>query len=406
MATLNYAFKEISCKIVYYGCGLCGKTTNLIHVHKTVPGKFRGELVSLATEQDRTLFFDFLPLDLGEVKGFKTKFQLYTVPGQVYYNATRKLVLRGVDGLVFVVDSQKDRLQENAESFENLRQNLEEYGYHLQLGKQDHEGIPWVLQLNKRDMPQISTQEEILKGLGLEGYGIPVVEAIAVNGGGVKETLKSISGQVIQKLNQGQTGPSIPAAPKADYPAKPAAKPSAAPAADEYDAMDESELSDDALEKAPQAPAKAPAPKAAAPAPPPAEPPAAPAAPPAPTPAAGVSFSQASSALWRGMGTGSGNLSIANAAEENQYQLTGQLSFMGVSSRSFSTRLVLAGTDKTTYEGAETEFLVLESAPGQEGPSLLAWVRNDSMKQLFVRYMGFGGEINVLPAGKKVMPYS
>ncbi|HMZ51623.1 MAG TPA: hypothetical protein PK988_05110, partial [Candidatus Sumerlaeota bacterium] len=99
MATLNYAFKELSCKIVYYGCGLCGKTTNLIHIHKTVPQKFRGDLVSLATEQDRTLFFDFLPLDLGEVKGFKTKFQLYTVPGQVYYNATRKLVLRGVDGL-------------------------------------------------------------------------------------------------------------------------------------------------------------------------------------------------------------------------------------------------------------------------------------------------------------------
>ncbi|MDK2970327.1 MAG: mutual gliding-motility protein MglA [Candidatus Sumerlaeota bacterium] len=408
MATLNYAFKEISCKIVYYGCGLCGKTTNLIHVHKTVPGKFRGELVSLATEQDRTLFFDFLPLDLGEVKGFKTKFQLYTVPGQVYYNATRKLVLRGVDGLVFVVDSQKDRLQENAESFENLRQNLEEYGYHLQLGKDDHEGIPWVLQLNKRDMPQISTQEEILKGLGLEGYGIPVVEAIAVNGGGVKETLKSISGQVIQKLNQGQGGASIPAPAKADSSAKPAAKPAAAPAADEYDAMDESELTDDALEKAPPAPAKAPAAKAApAPAPAAAAPPPAPPAPPAPAPtAAGVSFSQASSALWRGMGTGSGNLSIANAAEEKQYQLTGQLSFLGFSTRTFSTRLILAGTDKAIYEGAETEFLVLESAPGQEGPSLLAWVRNDSMKQLFVRYMGFGGEINVLPAGKKVMPYS
>src|SRR5690606_7342919 len=188
-----YAFKEISCKIVYYGCGLCGKTTNLQHVHKTVPGKFRGELVSLATEQDRTLFFDFLPLDLGEVKGFKTKFQLYTVPGQVYYNATRKLVLRGVDGLVFVVDSQKDRLQENVESFENLRQNLAEYGYHLQESRDDEDGIPWVLQLNKRDMPQISSREEVLNALGLSHANIPTLEAVAVTGGGVKETLKGIS---------------------------------------------------------------------------------------------------------------------------------------------------------------------------------------------------------------------
>ncbi|MCC5874907.1 MAG: GTPase domain-containing protein, partial [Candidatus Sumerlaeia bacterium] len=229
MATLNYAFKELTCKIVYYGCGLCGKTTNLIHIHKTVPQKFRGELVSLATEQDRTLFFDFLPLDLGEVKGFKTKFQLYTVPGQVYYNATRKLVLRGVDGLVFVVDSQKDRLQENIDSLENLKQNLAEYGYHLQAGADDSEGIPWVLQYNKRDMPQVATTEEL--NAALNTYGVPVYDAVAVNGGGVKDTLKGISSLVIRKLNSdtGATAPAAGATPA--KPASPDQRPTLAPQA-------------------------------------------------------------------------------------------------------------------------------------------------------------------------------
>src|SRR5271157_2146174 len=139
MASINYAIREISVKIVYYGSGLCGKTTNLQVIHRKIPNEHRSDMVSLATETDRTLFFDFLPLDLGKIKGFSTKFQLYTVPGQVYYNATRKLVLRGVDGVVFVVDSAPDKLQENIESFKNLEENLAEYGY-------QREEIPIIIQ--------------------------------------------------------------------------------------------------------------------------------------------------------------------------------------------------------------------------------------------------------------------
>ena len=143
MASINYAYKEIISKIVYYGPGLSGKTTNLQYVFSKVPAETRGELISLATDADRTLYFDFLPLNVGTIKGFATKFQLYTVPGQVYYNATRKLVLRGVDGIVFVADSQAEKLDENIESFQNLQDNLAEYGY-------DIDGIPTVIQYNKR----------------------------------------------------------------------------------------------------------------------------------------------------------------------------------------------------------------------------------------------------------------
>lgn len=216
MATINYAFKEISCKIVYYGAGLCGKTTNLQFIHSTVPPKFRGELISLATEQDRTLFFDFLPLDLGEVKGFKTKFQLYTVPGQVYYNATRKLVLRGVDGVVFVVDSQRERLDENIESFKNLKENLKEYGYDL-------ESIPCVIQYNKRDLPNVFTVAELEKLFNIEKA--PSYEGVATTGVGVKETLKAISSLVLKKLS------AEPNEPSSVQPAKEGGKKVAAPTA-------------------------------------------------------------------------------------------------------------------------------------------------------------------------------
>ncbi len=390
MATLNYAFKEISCKIVYYGCGLCGKTTNLIHVHKTVPGKFRGELVSLATEQDRTLFFDFLPLDLGEVKGFKTKFQLYTVPGQVYYNATRKLVLRGVDGLVFVVDSQKDRLQENLESFENLRQNLAEYGYKLQESKDDDEGIPWVLQLNKRDMPQISTDAEVIEALKLPG-GANVVEAVAVNGTGVKETLKSISSLVIQKLNKGGgalagTGrpSSDSSAPKAAAPGPVAAAPAAAPPAAQPTPAPAAQPARPAAVAAAPAPAAAPPPAAAAP--------------------AAIEVTQKCGAVWRGMKTGGGELKLIQIGMTDEYQLTGVLSFVGVSKRSFSKKLVRRGLDARTYEGQEVEFLVFESAGDQDGPPLSVLVQNGEGNAMYFSYSSFWGEVSVLPEGRKVMP--
>ena len=198
MPTINRAFKEISCKIVYYGPGLGGKTTNLQVVHKQIPPKHRGDLVSLATEADRTLFFDFLPLDLGEVKGFKTKFQLYTVPGQVFYNATRKLVLRGVDGVVFVADSQADRLEDSIESLNNLNENLQEYGL-------DIDSIPLVLQYNKRDLPNILSIDELNRAMNPLGKYL-VTEAVAFEGTGVKETLKAISGLVLARLNDVNQG--------------------------------------------------------------------------------------------------------------------------------------------------------------------------------------------------------
>jgi signal recognition particle receptor subunit beta len=190
MVSINYAFREICCKIVYYGPGLSGKTTNLIYIHKKAPPQTKGELISLATDADRTLYFDFLPLDIGKVQGFTTKFQLYTVPGQVYYNATRKLVLRGVDGLIFVADTQAAKMEENIESMHNLVENLEEYGYNL-------DELPMIMQYNKRDLEEVSSIEELERILNPRG--LPHFEAVAVTGIGVFDTLKAISKMVLDK---------------------------------------------------------------------------------------------------------------------------------------------------------------------------------------------------------------
>jgi signal recognition particle receptor subunit beta len=192
MSSINFATREISCKIVYYGPGLSGKTTNLQVIHQKLPQEKRTDMVSLATEGDRTLFFDFLPLNLGDIKGFKTKFQLYTVPGQVYYNSTRKLVLRGVDGVVFVADSQRNRQPENMESLQNLRQNLRDYGMDL-------DELPYVLQYNKRDMDGIYSLDD-LNGQ-MNPKNVPFFPATAHNGKGVVSTLKSISMLVIENFN-------------------------------------------------------------------------------------------------------------------------------------------------------------------------------------------------------------
>jgi signal recognition particle receptor subunit beta len=224
MSMINYASREINCKIVYYGPGLGGKTTNLEHVYGKVQPDTRGKLISLATETERTLFFDFLPVDLGTIRGFKTRFHLYTVPGQVYYNASRKLILKGVDGIVFVGDSQVERMEANQEAMQNLYDNMAEYGYDLT-------SMPFVIQYNKRDLPNAASIREMQAALN-PGWEVseparmrplpdpshpgeqlieqlptgewieraPYLEAVAVNGDGVFETLKAISKLVLKTM--------------------------------------------------------------------------------------------------------------------------------------------------------------------------------------------------------------
>ena len=202
MSLVNYSTREITSKIVYYGPGRSGKTTNLQYVHGQVPEDRRGRMVSLATETDRTLFFDFLPLDLGTISGFQMRFQLYTVPGQVYYDATRKLVLQGADGVVFVADSQRAQREENVESFRNLQVNLLEQGV-------DPRTIPIVLQYNKRDLPDVMSVEEMDDLLNYRD--LPRFEAQALSGTGVFDTLKGISELVLRRLSQ-RFGRSVTAA--------------------------------------------------------------------------------------------------------------------------------------------------------------------------------------------------
>jgi len=224
MSMINYASREINCKLVYYGPGLGGKTTNLEHVYGKVSPQTRGKMISLATETERTLFFDFLPVDLGTIRGFKTRFHLYTVPGQVYYNASRKLILKGVDGIVFVADSQLERMEANIESMQNLYDNMAEYGYDLTK-------IPFVVQYNKRDLPNASSIKDLQAALN-PGWATddpakqkvtpdanfpgeflvqqlptgewveraPALEGVAVQGDGVFETLKAVSKAVLKTL--------------------------------------------------------------------------------------------------------------------------------------------------------------------------------------------------------------
>ena len=223
MSMINYASREINCKLVYYGPGLGGKTTNLEFVFNKVAPNSRGKLISLATETERTLFFDFLPVDLGTIRGFKTRFHLYTVPGQVYYNASRKLILKGVDGVVFVADSQIERMEANIEAMQNLYDNMAQHGYNLTT-------IPFVIQYNKRDLPNAATLRELQSALN-PGWGVedvarqrttpdpyhegenlveqvdgmwmersPYFEACAMSGEGVFDTLKAVSKLVLKSL--------------------------------------------------------------------------------------------------------------------------------------------------------------------------------------------------------------
>jgi signal recognition particle receptor subunit beta len=194
VVVVSYSGKEINAKLVYYGAGLCGKTTNLEAIYEAVPDTSRGKMVSMKTQSDRTLFFDLLPLDLGEIMGFKTRFLLYTVPGQVFYNATRKLVLKGADAIVFVADSEVGKMAENKESLQNLRTNLAEYNISL-------DSIPWVLQFNKRDLPNIYSIEELNAELNPGGQ-VPFFEAVARDGKGVFETFRGISHLLMEKVTK------------------------------------------------------------------------------------------------------------------------------------------------------------------------------------------------------------
>lgn len=318
MVVVSYSGKEINAKLVYYGAGLSGKTTNLESIYEAVPDTSRGKMVSMKTQSDRTLFFDLLPLDLGEIMGFKTRFLLYTVPGQVFYNATRKLVLKGADAIVFVADSEVGKMEENKDSLANLRANLAEYGLSL-------DQTPWVIQYNKRDLPNVYTTDELNAELN-PGGKVPFFEAVAKDGKGVFETFRGISHLLMEKvtkeLRRGPMGsattpsasvrpadpgrptgvhtpPAPPAAPPAhfreaqpfrDTPAAPPAQPVPAVGSANVDYGRELELTDvmPPLGK-PVAPAPAPRP-AAAPepvmaAPRPAPEPARPAARPAPAPA-------------------------------------------------------------------------------------------------------------------------
>ena len=193
MSFINYSSREINCKIVYYGPGLCGKTTNLQHIYSKTNPDLKGKMISLATETERTLFFDFLPLALGQIRGFKTRFHLYTVPGQVFYDASRKLILKGVDGVVMVADSQIERMEANLESLDNLRINLGEQGYDLAK-------VPYVVQYNKRDLPNAAPLDEMRRLLN--PMGVPDFEARATVGTGVFETLKAVAKGVLTDLRR------------------------------------------------------------------------------------------------------------------------------------------------------------------------------------------------------------
>jgi signal recognition particle receptor subunit beta len=195
MSFINYSSREINCKIVYYGPGLCGKTTNIQYIYAKTNPEAKGKMISLETETERTLFFDFLPLSLGEIQGFKTRFHLYTVPGQVFYDASRKLILKGVDGVVFVADSQAERMDANLESLENLRTNLKEQGYEL-------DNLPYVVQYNKRDLPN-AVELGYLKRY-INPTSVPDYEGVATTGVGVFDTLKAVAKQVLIELKRGR----------------------------------------------------------------------------------------------------------------------------------------------------------------------------------------------------------
>jgi mutual gliding-motility protein MglA len=354
MPTINYAFREIICKIVYYGPGAGGKTTNLIFVHGNVPQKHRGELVSLATEQDRTLFFDFLPLDIGDVKGYKTKFQLYTVPGQVFYNQTRKLVLRGVDGVVFVADSQSNRLQDNIDSFENLIDNLREYGMNL-------DNTPLVVQYNKRDLPDTTSVAE-LEDLLNPRQKFPFFEAIASDGKGVRETLREISSLILKKLNATANIISDEELVRERLGLKTDAELGAIAAAEE------------------------------------------PAASGGPAGAPKLDLAQQSDLFWHGMRIGSGFATVATRSSGSnvEYMLNMNHKVLGMFVRNLSRKLSYVGDDTKLIEGIERNFHILRDASaGRESARINVRIEKGANPRLHMSYPGIAGDIKVGPEGEE-----
>lgn len=351
MPSINFAFKEITCKIVYYGPGAGGKTTNLHYVHGNVPSKHRGDLVSLATEQDRTLFFDFLPLDIGDVKGFKTKFQLYTVPGQVYYNATRKLVLRGVDGIVFVADSQASRFQDSIDSLRNLEENLRDYGLDL-------ESIPFVMQYNKRDLPDALPLEQLREALNPHGKYVEY-EAVATDGTGCRESLRDVAGQILKKLNA------------------------------TANIVSDEEVVSERLGvggNAPTASVASSAPSASD------------------RRAPEISVTQDTAFSWNGLKLGSGDVVLASRKNENdevEYDLLAKYRLVGMS-KEIQRTMRYVGEDTQTVDGINRTYTVLRDATASSTTKRVAVFveKGSGMERVYIVYPALLGEIKAGPAGE------
>jgi len=379
MATINYAQKEISCKIVYYGPGLGGKTTNLQYIHQTLPAENRGELVSLATHQDRTLFFDFLPMDLGEIKGFNIKIHLYTVPGQVYYNATRKLVLRGVDGIVFVADSQRDRMDENIKSLENLKENLNEYNYNL-------DDLPWVIQYNKRDLDNIfpiGDMETLLNKKRVQSY-----ESIAVTGKGVKAALKAVSSRILEKLKAvTEEAPMEEVALAVESVEKetkiqvnpmvfpePIAKPSAPSMSAKEDIGEKSYLFSDEnpLEKI-------------------------------------LPVEQMCSLYWWKIQIGSGELKLMDILAANsriKYRLKGEMKILAFFRFSIDKKLIYRGKRIKSIMGEQKHFFYLTDPPEGRAPlsePFSVWLNQIGNKVFYLSFRSTLGKIRATPFGKEAV---
>ncbi|MCX7718153.1 MAG: ADP-ribosylation factor-like protein [Candidatus Sumerlaeaceae bacterium] len=358
MPTINQAFKEITCKIVYYGPGFGGKTTNLQLIHGNVPAKHRGDLVSLATEQDQTLFFDFLPLDFGDVKGYKTKFQLYTVPGQVYYNATRKLVLRGVDGIVFVADSQATRLKDSVDSFYNMIENLREYD--LEIGQ-----VPVVIQYNKRDLPSALPLEDLRKHLNPEGR-FEEFEAVATEGVGVRETLRAVCSQILKRLNEQANIVSDDEI-----------------IGERLGLLGETQEGSDSASGASTTTARTKAPIRKGPM---------------------LDIIQTSRWVWGGIGVGSGSITISTRPTPdgaNEYTLSSRHRIFMVS-RQFTRPMKYIGEDRRLVDGTQRTYHVLRDADtGAKTAPITAYVEQAKLPRVYLIYPGFMGDVHVGPEGEQ-----